>query len=63
MAVGEGPKDEHRTSNVEFRNLLVHYYENVDDAIVYGIFKNDLSDFDLFVDRIVHFLGKREQNS
>ena len=41
-----------------FRNLLVHYYEKVDDAIVYGVFKNNLSDFDLFVERIVSFLGK-----
>ncbi len=41
-----------------FRNLLVHYYEKVDDAIVYGIFKNNLSDFDLFIERIVSFLGK-----
>ncbi|MBW2615837.1 MAG: DUF86 domain-containing protein [Deltaproteobacteria bacterium] len=32
-----------------FRNLLVHYYESVDDEIVYGIFKQNLSDFDLFV--------------
>jgi uncharacterized protein YutE (UPF0331/DUF86 family) len=41
-----------------FRNLLVHYYEKVDDAIVYGIFKNNLSDFDLFIERMVSFLGK-----
>ena len=41
-----------------FRNLLVHYYEKVDDEIVYGIFKNNLSDLDLFVERIVSFLGK-----
>jgi len=42
-----------------FRNLLVHYYERVDDAIVYGIFKNNLSDFDLFVERIVNFLADK----
>lgn len=55
------PDDLSRFENIaSFRNLLVHYYEKVDDAIVYGIFKNNLSDFDLFVDRIVHFLGKRE---
>ena len=51
------PEDLPRFENIaSFRNLLVHYYEKVDDEIVYGIFKNNLSDFDLFVDRIVHFL-------
>jgi len=53
------PDDLSRFENIaSFRNLLVHYYEKVDDAIVYGIFKNNLSDFDLFVERIVSFLGK-----
>ena len=53
------PDDLSRFENiVSFRNLLVHYYEKVDDAIVYGIFKNNLSDFDLFVERIVSFLSK-----
>ena len=42
-----------------FRNLLVHYYGKVDDAIVFGIFSNRLSDFDIFTDRIVRFLSKR----
>lgn len=52
------PDDLSRFENIaSFRNLLVHYYEKVDDAIVYGIFKNNLSDFDIFVDRIVSFLG------
>ena len=44
-----------------FRNLLVHYYEKVDDEIVYGIFKNNLSDFDLFVEMIVRFLGEAQK--
>lgn len=53
------PEDLPRFENIaSFRNLLVHYYEKVDDEIVYGIFKNNLSDFDLFVDRIVHFLDE-----
>jgi len=49
-----------------FRNLLVHYYERLDDEIVYGIFKQNLSDFDLFVERIVEYLdriGENGQNS
>jgi len=40
-----------------FRNLLVHYYEKVDDEVVYGIFKNNLSDIDLFIKRIVDYLN------
>ena len=41
-----------------FRNLLVHYYEKVDDSIVFGIFQNNLNDLDLFVDRILSFLDQ-----
>lgn len=41
-----------------FRNLLVHYYERVDDALVYGVFKNHLSDFEIFIERIVDYLKK-----
>ena len=41
-----------------FRNLLVHYYEKVDDEIVYGIFKNRLDDFDRFVGYILKYLNK-----
>jgi uncharacterized protein YutE (UPF0331/DUF86 family) len=44
-----------------FRNLIVHYYERVDDAVVYGVFKENLSDFDLFVDRIIEYLGREEK--
>ena len=45
-----------------FRNLLVHYYERVDDETVYGIFKQNLSDFDLYVKRIVEYLDRIEKN-
>ena len=41
-----------------FRNLIVHYYERIDDSIVYGVFKKNLSDFDLFVDRILEYLQR-----
>jgi len=51
--------DLERFENIaSFRNLIVHYYERVDDAIVYRVFKENLSDFDLFVDRIIQYLGK-----
>ncbi len=41
-----------------FRNLLVHYYERVDDAVVFGLFKKNLSDFEVFTERIVGFLDR-----
>jgi len=41
-----------------FRNLIVHYYERIDDAAVYGFFKRNLSDFDIFVQSIVEYLTK-----
>ena len=45
-----------------FRNLIVHYYERFDDAIVYGVFKQKLGDFDLFVERMVAYLKQRAGN-
>ncbi len=41
-----------------FRNLIVHYYERVDDSVVFSIFKNNLSDIELFVDRILGYLER-----
>ena len=41
-----------------FRNVLVHYYSKVDDATVYGIFRNKLDDFDLFIARLIRYIGK-----
>ena len=42
-----------------FRNLIVHYYERIDDEVVYGIFQKHLGDFDLFVSEIIEFLKKK----
>jgi len=39
-----------------FRNLIVHYYERIDDEVVFGIFQRNLNDFDLFVSEIAGFL-------
>ncbi len=41
-----------------FRNLIVHYYEKIDNEIVFGVFKRHLSDFDRFVDEIRVYLSK-----
>lgn len=55
------PENLARFENIaSFRNLLVHYYAKVDDEVVYGILRNNLSDFDLFIERIVSFLGKAQ---
>ncbi len=35
-----------------FRNMLVHWYEKIDDEVVFGLFKKRLSDFLLFVDLV-----------
>ena len=39
-----------------FRNLLVHRYENIDDEMVFGIFKKRLGDFDLYIELISHWV-------
>ena len=39
-----------------FRNLLVHYYEKVDDELVFSIFKNRLGDFESFIKYILKYL-------
>ena len=31
-----------------FRNLLVHYYEKIDDEIIFGVLKKNLKDFEDF---------------
>lgn len=36
-----------------FRNVLVHHYETIDDAIVYGIFKMNLNDIEAFLKQVV----------
>ncbi len=41
-----------------FRNLIVHYYERIDDEVVFAIFKKNLGDFELFVSEIAQFLQK-----
>jgi len=37
------------------RNILVHGYDRVDDALIYGIIKKHLSDFEEFLRQIQHF--------
>jgi uncharacterized protein YutE (UPF0331/DUF86 family) len=44
-----------------FRNMLVHRYENIDDELVFGIFKKRLEDFDLFMALIMDWAGRQEE--
>ena len=39
-----------------FRNLLVHYYEKIDDTIVFGVLRKCPEDFNEFSRQIVAFL-------
>jgi len=34
------------------RNVLVHGYDKVDDALIYGVLKNHLNDFDRFITEV-----------
>lgn len=40
-----------------FRNMLVHRYESIDDALVFGIFNKYLGDFDLFAGLVTDWIG------
>lgn len=41
-----------------FRNLIVHYYERVDDQVVFDVFKQHTKDFLDFAESIAAFLTK-----
>lgn len=42
-----------------FRNLLVHEYARIDNAVVYSILKRRLGDFDEFAQAVVAYLGQQ----
>lgn len=42
-----------------FRNMLVHRYEKTDNAIIYGIFKKRLGDFNLFITLVTAWVKSR----
>jgi uncharacterized protein YutE (UPF0331/DUF86 family) len=46
----------HLEQMAAFRNLIVHYYEKIDDSIVFGVFQRNLTDFLAFGESIAAFL-------
>ena len=44
----------------KFRNRLVHLYWELDRDTIYGFLQNDLDDFQLFQQKVVHFLKKNK---
>jgi uncharacterized protein YutE (UPF0331/DUF86 family) len=44
---------------VRFGNILIHAYNGIDDSITYGIYKNNLKDFKLFIKCIREYIQKK----
>jgi uncharacterized protein YutE (UPF0331/DUF86 family) len=44
-----------------FRNLIVHNYDKIDAAVVVGLLKRSLSDFDDFKSTVANFLKSKDQ--
>ena len=42
----------------QFRNKIVHYYENIDSELVYAIAKNKRNDFTKYIEMIKSWLDK-----
>jgi len=45
----------------KFRNLIVHDYARIDNAVVFGILKRRLGDFNAFAQAIAHYLEAGQQ--
>ncbi len=44
---------------VQFRNIVVHRYENVDNEIIVGILKRNLDDFDKYINEIQGYAKRK----
>ena len=40
----------------KFRNIIVHHYDKIDEAIIVSILKNDLNDFGKYKDAVINIL-------
>jgi len=40
---------------VQFRNIVVHRYENVDNEIIVGVLKRNLNDFDKYISEVQRY--------
>lgn len=47
-------------SMVRFRNVLIHAYDGIDDSITYGIYKERLKDFRIFINSVRGYLQKEK---
>ena len=45
------------------RNILVHGYDQVEDAVIYGVLKKRLNDFDLFLKEITYNFINKSNNT
>lgn len=45
---------------VRFRNMLIHVYDTIDNAVTYGIYTKRTGDFLFFIDRMRRFLTKKQ---
>jgi uncharacterized protein YutE (UPF0331/DUF86 family) len=44
---------------VQFRNIVVHRYEIVDNSILIGVLSNHLGDFDKFISEVRHYAASQ----
>lgn len=45
---------------VKFRNIIVHNYDRIDQAVIINILRNNLNDFVRYKDSIIEWISKRE---
>ena len=45
-------------SMARFRNLLIHGYDDIDDAVTYGVYSKRLGDFTSFITAIRNYLNQ-----
>lgn len=54
------PQLENLVSMAKFRNLIVHEYERIDNAVVFGVFRRRQSDFHAYARAIAAYLESQD---